>query len=1038
MAQARKVVTDFTGGEVSDRLMARIDSPLYAKTCRTLENFIVHASGGADLRPGTYYCGAAKTNTGKVRLIPFVATSGQGYVLELSDYLMRVWKDGALVQSGGTDLEVVTPWGEDDLFSLDWVQQEDTLFMGHKTGQLMALQCGADDSWTFSDVTSGPALAVAHTTTPFVTIYQYDSDVFTKVDNPADLPGGNGIGTSFSSDGVYLVTACGTTPYINIYKRSGSTFTKLSDPADIPTGAAWDCDFSPDGVYLAVSHFVSPYVTIYKHSGDTFTKLANPVDLPASNGKGCAFSSDGTYLVIGHPSSPYITIYKRDGDVFTKLANPATLPAADAYKCAFSPDDLYLAVPHGTSPYLTIYKRSGDTFTKLANPANLPAGDAYGCAFSSNGVYLAVAHTTTPFVTIYKRSGDQFTKLANPGNLPTSTGRQCSFSPNDLYLAVIHNDSPYVTIYKRTDDTFAKLANPGTLPTGHGFGGSFVSDPWMGVSWGVNYPASLTFHDQRLVLGHGARVRGSAVGSPSDFTIDAADSATGFEYELATDLLEDIVWLRSKDHRIVVGGVHGELLLSGGDAPITGANIYVDRASGHGSAAIRPTIANESLLYVQKGGQRLREFMFSQERGGYISPDLTQLADHIGAKGFKELAWQRSPRSILWCVMNDGELCSLTLDRNSNIVAWARHPTDGLVESAAVIPGTDEDVVYLLVKRTIDEASAKYIEKLMTINRPADADDYFFVDCGLTILNTDRMEHGDCETTDAPHVLDDGSSLTDCTFARNSTQKYAGSFSFKLTKTVAAGSAGFAYLTDSAATDDMHGFVAGKTYSMRLRVYIPTTGGFSDVTELKIQMKYYVEGDGWSAENPAASKYDEWEELEISSFTIPETATAVVPLILMESTAANGEFCYIDSIELWREVDDLAHLEGEDVAIYADGEELEQGTVDDGAIELDRGYDKIQVGLPYTGTLETQLLGNFSQVRVPEGVLLLYKTRGGKIGPSSTSLKAIQYPADEVVTGPQEVRIGGSFSRQGSVTIVQDQPYPMTVLGLVADMSVDG
>jgi hypothetical protein len=846
------------------------------------------------------------------------------------------------------------------------------------------------------------------------------------------------VDTAFTEDGLYLAVASPSSPYVLIYKRSGDTFTKLSNPLSLPASSAYGVAFSPDGLYLVVVHGLTPFVTIYKRSGDTFTKLANPLNLPASNGNGCSFSGDGIYLAVAHAHTPYITIYKRSGDTFTKLSNPASLPSSDGQGCSFSPDGIYLAVANYVSPYITIYKRSGDSFVKLSDPADLPAANAMDCAFSPNGLYLAVVHVTSPYVTIYVRSGGTFTKVANPDELPAGNGTDCCFSSDNTYLAVSHATTPFVTIYKRSGNVFTKLSDPADLPTGNAHGCGFVRNPWMNVLWGAKYPRSLAFHDQRLLLGRRDTVNASGVGTPNDFEIDSSDASTGFEYELATDVAQEIVWLRSKDHKVLIGTSLAEIALTGGDAPITGANAYADRVSGHGSSAVRPEIANESLIFVQKGGQRLREFMYSEERGGYISPDLTQLADHIGAKGFKELAWQRSPRSILWCVMNDGELCSLTLDRNSNIVAWARHPTDGLVESAAVIPGTDEDVVYLLVKRTIDGSAAKYVEKLMTINRPVDADDYFFVDCGLTILNTDRMEHGDCGTTDAPHVLDDDSSLTDCTFARSSTQKHAGSFSFKLTKTVAAGVPAFAYLTDNADTDDMHGFVAGKTYSMRLQAYIPATGGFSDVSELKIQMKYYVDGDGWTAENPAASKYDEWEELEISSFTIPETATAVVPLILIESTAANGEFCYIDSIELWREVDDLAHLEGEDVAIYADGEELDQGTVETGAIELDQGYDKIQVGLPYTGTLETQLLGNFSQVRVPEGVLLLYKTRGGKIGPSSTSLKAIQYPADEVVTGPQEVRIGGSFSRQGSVTIVQDQPYPMTVLGLVADMSVDG
>ena len=100
---AKKIITDFTGGEVSDRLMARIDLPLYNRTCRILENNIVHASGGTDLRPGTLYAGGAKTNTGVVRLIPFVRSETEVFVLELSNLLIRVWQDGSLVQKAGVD-----------------------------------------------------------------------------------------------------------------------------------------------------------------------------------------------------------------------------------------------------------------------------------------------------------------------------------------------------------------------------------------------------------------------------------------------------------------------------------------------------------------------------------------------------------------------------------------------------------------------------------------------------------------------------------------------------------------------------------------------------------------------------------------------------------------------------------------------------------------------------------------------------------------------------------------------------------------------
>jgi len=130
----------------------------------------------------------------------------------------------------------------------------------------------------------------------------------------------------------------------------------------------------------------------------------------------------------------------------------------------------------------------------------------------------------------------------------------------------------------------------------------------------------------------------------------------------------------------------------------------------------------------------------------------------------------------------------------------------------------------------------------------------------------------------------------------------------------------------------------------------------------------------------------------------------------------------------------LRHLAGKTVAICADGEALANEIVVDGWVVFDTYASKIHVGLPYTGRLWTQRLGGFSPVRIPEATLLLYKSRGGKIGADAGSLKAIRYANDTLLTGPQEVRIGGAFSREGSIMIVQDQPLPMTVLGIVAEI----
>ena len=96
-----------------------------------------------------------------------------------------------------------------------------------------------------SDIT--PFLSVAHSSSPFITIYNQEVDTFTKLSNPATLPASTGIDVAFSSDDTYMAVAHGISPFVTIYKRSGDTFTKLSNPATLPTGTGNGVAFSNTG-----------------------------------------------------------------------------------------------------------------------------------------------------------------------------------------------------------------------------------------------------------------------------------------------------------------------------------------------------------------------------------------------------------------------------------------------------------------------------------------------------------------------------------------------------------------------------------------------------------------------------------------------------------------------------------------------------------------------------------------------------------------------------------------------------------------------
>ncbi len=184
------------------------------------------------------------------------------------------------------------------------------------------------------------------------TISEVVGEIGIKLPNPADLPTDTGWGCTFSPDGTLLAVAHGTSPYLTVYSISDGVLTKLDDPATLPTGNGVGCTFSPDGTLLAVAHGTSPYLTVYSISDGVLTKLDNPAALPTGTGRGCAFSPDGTLLAVAHNDSPYLTLY--DGFFAGGAVNHITFAAPPATGAVITADYTVPYIPKDTDHVLDL------------------------------------------------------------------------------------------------------------------------------------------------------------------------------------------------------------------------------------------------------------------------------------------------------------------------------------------------------------------------------------------------------------------------------------------------------------------------------------------------------------------------------------------------------------------------------------------------------------------------------------------------------------------------------------------------------------
>ena len=122
---------NFTAGELTPKLGARVDLVKYQNGLRTCQNCVIQPQGGVSRRTGFEYIAAAKNSASDVRLIPFIFSETQAYVLEFGDQYIRVFMDGGQVVNGVTPVEVSTSYTEDDLALLKYAQTADTLYIVH-------------------------------------------------------------------------------------------------------------------------------------------------------------------------------------------------------------------------------------------------------------------------------------------------------------------------------------------------------------------------------------------------------------------------------------------------------------------------------------------------------------------------------------------------------------------------------------------------------------------------------------------------------------------------------------------------------------------------------------------------------------------------------------------------------------------------------------------------------------------------------------------------------------------------------------------
>ena len=239
------------------------------------------------------------------------------------------------------------------------------------------------------------------------------------------------------------------------------------------------------------------------------------------------------------------------------------------------------------------------------------------------------------------------------------------------------------------------------------------------------WPIAAAMHQNRLVIGGGKDrpdyLWFSKSGRPFDFDLADGDDDAAIAFRIGAERRHAIRQMFS-GRVLQVFTTAGEWTIGG--FPLTPRTARVELQTRVGSLADRqvaPVDVDGATLFVGSTGRDLREFLFTETEQAYQAADIAILSRHL-MRDPVDMAFDQT-RRVFWIVRADGRACAVTIDRNSNIVAWTLQETQGSIKAVTI----HDAAVFMLVERAsglaveqLDDALLIDAHRRLTVDEPTE------------------------------------------------------------------------------------------------------------------------------------------------------------------------------------------------------------------------------------------------------------------------------------------------------------------------------
>lgn len=701
MGKLDSEVLTFNRGIVSKLALARTDIKRVSMSAQEQTNFIPRVLGPMSLRPGLQYLGNSRNNS-QAFYLPFIFATDDVAILELTDGFMRVRVNESLITrpsvassvTNGTFNSDISGWTDNDEVggTSTWLTGGYASLLG--TGVAAAI---LDQQVTIA----APDQNVQHALNIVIT----QGECIFRVGSTSG--GQDYISETTLRPGVHSLafTPTGGSAYIRLMSRVSyptlvdSCVMASAGVMEIPTG--WT-----EGVLRQIRA---------RQSGDVIFVACRNIAQKRIERRGVNSWSVVDYVAnlgpfrVGNATPITLTPSALTGTVSLTASGP-TFRATNVGGL-FAVDSTGQTVTRNIS--------AADVYSDPIRVSGIGAGRAFG---------ITITGTFSATVTLQRSVGavGAWVDVANYA-APVSTSLTDGLDNQIIFYRIGIKPAAYTSGTATVLLAYAAGSIRGivrvtaftseTVVTGvvvKDFGALTGTTDWMEGAWSTRrgFPSAVGIHEGRVWWAGADKIYASV----SDDFANYDDSVTGdsapISRSIGTGPVDTINWLL-ESQQLIVGAQGAELVCRSTSLgePLTPTNFNLKAATTRGSLGVDAVSVDTSGIFVDRSGSRAYELQYDSVGSTYSPADLTAIVPEVCKPGVYRIAVQRRADTRLHLVRQDGKVALLVFDKTEDVKAWIPIETDGIIEDAFVLPGTEEDKVYYSVKRTINGSDVRFLER---------------------------------------------------------------------------------------------------------------------------------------------------------------------------------------------------------------------------------------------------------------------------------------------------------------------------------------